>query len=329
MSVQTIGSILWRKANFATENLGINALVYATPVFSLVWLYVSSEAHVPRADLLIIGAAAIITANLLINFEAEIGFGFKSLILALWACGAVVYLRPETWIWDGPGYFQALGLSATVFTLILAFRVARLVGRTSYEDTTTFAIFQNIDLLARRGIVGSNLRDRVVDLDSAQNVEDIGAAYSDVKQDFQAARQTAQIPENQQLLSETEASLDAVVHSKQQGSNFGEFFALIIFAVITVSLSILARPDLDGWTGFLIEMFTIPFSAVIIILTVNVWDFHRDRIGAILYRNPDHGWYGVLFRDSENRRFEQWISVVIGLAVTVAYAFLLWNKWLN
>ena len=294
-----------------------------------MWLYVSSEAHVPRSDLLIIGAAAIITANLLINFEAEIGFGFKSLILALWACGAVVYLRPETWIWDGPGYFQALGLSATVFTLILAFRVARLVGRTSYEDTTTFAIFQNIDLLARRGIVGSNLGDRVVDLDSAQNVEDIGAAYSDVKQDFQAARQTAQIPEDQQLLSETEASLDAVVHSEQQGSNFGEFFALIIFAVITVSLSILARPDLDGWTGFLIEMFTIPFSAVIIFLTVNVWDFHRDRIGAILYRNPDHGWYGVLFRDSENRRFEQWISVVIGLAVTVAYAFLLWNKWLN
>ena len=103
---------------------------------------------------------------------------------------------------------------------------------------------------------------------------------------------------------------------------------MIIFAAITVSLALLARPDVSGWTGFLTEMFTVPFSAVIIFLNISVWDFHRDRIGAILHRNPEHGWYGVLFRDTTNRSFEQGVSIVIGLAVTVAYAFLLWDKWL-
>ena len=45
---------------------------------------------VVQGDYLIIGTAALITANLLIGFEAEIRWGFKSLILSL---GALRYLR--------------------------------------------------------------------------------------------------------------------------------------------------------------------------------------------------------------------------------------------
>ena len=68
------GSIAWRKANIYTTNLGINALAYATPVLSLIWLFSLGQANVTRVDYLVIGAAAIITANLLINFEAEIRY---------------------------------------------------------------------------------------------------------------------------------------------------------------------------------------------------------------------------------------------------------------
>ena len=187
-------NICWRSANLLTDNLGINALAYGIPILSLTWLFLFAEVNVPRIDFLIIGAAAIITANLLINFEAEIGFGFKSLILALWGCGAVVYLRPEQWIWNSVGYFQVLGLSATVFTLILAFRVARLVGRTSYEDNATFSISRNLDLLARRGIMVDESLHKMLLLDSAPNVEDISAAYGNVKQDLQAAHANAHTP---------------------------------------------------------------------------------------------------------------------------------------
>ena len=41
------------------------------------------------------GTAAIITANLTMNFEAEIRWGFRALVLALIACGAIVYLRDD------------------------------------------------------------------------------------------------------------------------------------------------------------------------------------------------------------------------------------------
>ena len=80
------------------------------------------------------GTAAIITANLAMNFEAEIRWGFRALVLALIACGAIVYLRDdvftplgiEPWSWTAGGCFESITLSATVFTLILAFRVAPL-----------------------------------------------------------------------------------------------------------------------------------------------------------------------------------------------------------
>ena len=65
-------SIAWRGANLTSSNLGINAMIYAAPVLSLLWLFFFADAGVARFDYLVIGAAAIITANLLINFEAEI-----------------------------------------------------------------------------------------------------------------------------------------------------------------------------------------------------------------------------------------------------------------
>ena len=325
-----LANITWRAANMLTDNLGINAMSYATPLVALLWLFVFSQVNVARLDYLIIGAAVIISANLLINFEAEIEFGFKALIISLWACGAVVYLRPAGWVWEGSqGYFAVLGLSATLFTLILAFRVSRFVDRTSYEDNTMYSIFHSLDLLARRGVVADQVRENMMSLDAARNIEDTYATYGDIKLNLQSAQSTAQTPDDQQTLSQTEASLDSVIHSKQRGNNFGEFFALIVFAVITVAIALLARPEQSGWTGFLVEMFTFPFCAVIVFLTVNAWDVHRDWLAAVFSRHPESGWYGVLIRDESSRDFEQWASVVIGLAVTVTYAFLLWDKWLG
>ena len=71
-----LGDILWRTANLRTDNLGINALGYATPCFSLTWLFLFSRVGVALPDYLIIGGAAIVATNILINFEAEIRWGF-------------------------------------------------------------------------------------------------------------------------------------------------------------------------------------------------------------------------------------------------------------
>ena len=148
-----VASVMWRIATSQTAGLGIHAMSYGTPVFSLLFLMLAGQVGSVDWDYLAIGTAAIVVANLLINFEADIRFGFKSLIISLWACGAFVYWRGDDLVWRGSGYYELLGVSATVFTLILAFRVARLVGRTTSEDATMFSLFRSLDVLANRGIV--------------------------------------------------------------------------------------------------------------------------------------------------------------------------------
>ena len=119
-------TILWRLANLLSlENPGINALAFLIPILSVVWLVLFSEVNLAKWDYFIMGTLAVITANLLINFQAEIRWGFKALLLTLGTSGAVVYLRDgafenldiDRWHWTAGGYFEALALSATVFTL--------------------------------------------------------------------------------------------------------------------------------------------------------------------------------------------------------------------
>ena len=65
------GTILFRKANLLTDNLGINVIAYAAPVLSLVWLSAFGLIGVARLDWLLWGGALILGANLLV------GLGFR------------------------------------------------------------------------------------------------------------------------------------------------------------------------------------------------------------------------------------------------------------
>ena len=350
-AINGIANVAWRKANLITDNLGINALANTTPVFSLVWLFLFFQVAPERPDYLIIGAVGIITVNLLINSEAEIRFGFKALLLGLWACGAFVYLRDDVlqylpfgeWQWPGETYFGALGLSATVFTLLRSFRVARLSTQTQDEDNRLYTLFQNIDLLARRNVIDHSVRDHILAIDYAVTPEELQDAYQKIRGCLAQAVASNPSPEDGSDLAEAETQLNVIAHSRQQGIEFGELFALIIFGGITVFIGLASRPGVTGWIGFLVEMLVVLFSAVIFFLIINVWDLHRDRAGEILekrlypyqtatdYAGPGvvlYEGYGVAFRDAVNRRFEQMTSVVIGLLVTAAFAALLWQKWM-
>lgn len=330
-------TLCWRNANLITRNLGINAIGYATPVLSLGWLWLFSQAEVARVDYLVIGMAGIVTANLLINFEAEIQMGFKALLISLWACGSFVTLRDEAleavagqgWLWPGDTYLGSLALAATVFTLMLSFRIARLVTRSQREDNTMFALFQNVDALAERGVMESGAQERILEIDGAHAADELKRAYEEAKACFDQAREDGPSDEDRHRLGEAEAQLNSVVHSQRHGIEVGELFALIVFAAITVVLGLLGRPaNVNGWTGFLFEGFIAAFCGVVIFLMVNVWDVHRDRATEILERRGERR-YGVALRDAENRRFEQMTSVAIGLAIVASYTSLLWHKWLN
>ena len=333
----SIANILWRKVNLTTTELGINALSYTTPLFSLLWLFLFAQVNVARIDYLVIGTAAIITANLLINFKAEVRFGFRALILALWSCGAFVYLRDDfmhllpfhDWLWHRETYLGSVGLSATVFILLLTFRVARLAPRTQDEDNRIFALHQAVELLASRNLIAPETSKHILDVDGARNPEKLRIAYTQAKLCFARAAAVYHPDADRKLLADAETQLNMVVHSRQQGVDFGELFSLIIFGGATVLLSLVSRPEVSGWTAFIYEIFSVLFPAVIVFLIVNVWDLHRDRADLVLAAQSGDESYGVIFRDPRSRRFERTVSTIIGLGIAATYAGLLWYKWLD
>ena len=88
MATYAPATIAWRMGNLRSTNLGINAMVYGTPVLSLAWFYLLSTDgvlsrfrldafNIARVDYLVVGVVAIVMANLLINFEAEIRRCFR------------------------------------------------------------------------------------------------------------------------------------------------------------------------------------------------------------------------------------------------------------
>ena len=334
--IQASGNVLWRFGNATTPEVGINAISYATPIFSLVWLFVFFGIELTAPGYLVIGATAIVTTNLLINFEAEIRLGFKALLVSAVSIGTFVYLRDEifewlnvtTWYWTGAGYFEALALSATVFTLLLAFRVARLVSRTSDEAARTFSIFRRANRLVQRNVLRERVKQLVLDIDSAQESAKLNEAYTKILELMVAA--TPKDGTDREVLNQIEADLDALVRSKQVNLVLGEQFALVIIALITIALALLTRPpESEPWPSLLVDMFAMLVSSVIVFLLAYVIDLDQERGNPKIEFNREKGLYKVIFSDIKRRSSDQWVSGIVGVGVISVFAGLLAYKWLG
>ena len=66
--VQGAGAILFRLANILTQSLGINAVYYATPCLTVVWLLILRH-PIPNLPYLAAGTIAIIAANLILSLR--------------------------------------------------------------------------------------------------------------------------------------------------------------------------------------------------------------------------------------------------------------------
>lgn len=334
--IQAAGNVLWRLANLRTEDLGLNAISYATPCFSLGLLLAFSYVNVESGDYLAIGAIAIVTVNILVNFKAEERWGFKALVLALGATGGAVYLRERVfayfgfvdWTWKGTtGYFEALALSATVFTLLLAFRVARLVSRAREENNRAFALFRNVQEMVGRGLLESRIPEQVRQIDYIKG-RDLLRVYADVTRTLHESLENADAVDRERL-SQIQAELDALVHSRQQGINFGELSSLFVFGGLTVILTLTSRPDFGPWGGFLVDLFDMLLASVVVFLTVNVLDLQSDRNSPVLEYRHEYAGVGVHFEDATDRTVERLVSVIAGLLVAITYALLMAHKWLG
>ena len=336
--VNGTAGIMWRKANMADDDIGFNALGYAIPVVAILFLLLFGMAGVSRVDYLIIGVTAIVVANLLINFEAEVRWSFEALILALGGCGTLVYFREEllelagvpNWTWSGDGYFGSIAMAATVFTLLLAFRVARLVTRTGDEENRTFSILRKLDRLVRRGVIAGEVRQCIMDIDETNNQAKLKDHYLKTRKYIADANPLDD--SDRQALNDAEAELDTLVRSKQVSPVLGEIFALLVFAGITIFLTIFTKPtEPEGWIRMLIDLFAMLVSSVIIFLMIYSIDLDRERDAHKLEKTAgaETDEYLLVFPDTERRLFDQWLSVAVGVIIILVYAGLMAHKWVG
>ena len=336
--VNSTAGILWRKANMADDDIGFNALGYAIPVVAILFLFLFGMADVSRVDYLIIGATAIVVANLLINFEAEVRWSFEALILALGGCGTLIYFRDDLiedwlnipkWGWSGDGYFASIAMTATVFTLLLAFRVARLVTRASDEENRTFNILRKLDRLVKQGVIDGDVRHCIMVIDETNKQLILKEYYLKARAYINNA--TPEKDSDQDTLTQVEADLDMLVRSQQTTPVLGEIFALLVFAGITIFLTMFTLPasESEGWIRLLLDMFAMLVSSVIIFLMIYSMDLDRERDAHTLEQATEEEEYLLLFPDTEQRLFDQWLSVAVGVIIILVYAGLLAHKWVG
>ena len=341
--------VLVRKANLATTELTINAVFYLNPVVSLGWLAVFTDIVVPQVDLLIIGAAAIVSVNILLNLDPEYRpdvsrLGFKSLVLGLWAFGAFVYLRDDLLsephlLWTGGAYWTVLTVSATVFTLILSFRISRLTARLATEQHLAVSLFAKCRQLCRRKVLDDSILEHLTGLSgNLSSPNETRNSYQQMADRIECEleeRSDREGHQDVQTLIEVETELNALVHSRQQGREFSEMVALVVFAVITIAIALLARPvsqAMEGqqWPGFLTEMFMVLFAATIAFLVFNLVDRRRSRNVPVLVhtQSADHGTaYRVDLSTNVQLLFERTMSLILSFGMIVSFGFLFYSKW--
>ena len=302
------GSILLRKGNIDSANPATNSLMLLSPLAALFFLSVVGI-ELPRIELFIVGAALIVAINVLIQAKPDeerdysrfgkvnlkgTRLGFTSFILSIWAFGTWILLRdrliPKNWLtWTGNDYWGLLALSATIFALILGFRLARLSTRIREEDDVMFRLFRKSEALVRNEVLDPEAIAPLERLDTA-DMDTLGPAYNEIRTEILAARSKATGDDEKHLL-DLEIDLDVVIHSKQQGRDLVEILSLMAFSLITIILGTLAQPNVaagNPWTSFLMEMFTLIFVSTIAFLSFNLFDIRRERQTPLLVAVKEH-----------------------------------------
>ena len=108
-----VSSILFRKANVLTKNLGINSLVYFRIIISLFLLWLFDQTNAFDQKYFIIGVIIIITANFLINFSNYIDNFYKAVITILLVIWAWSYF--EQYNFFNNGYILIVIISSSIY----------------------------------------------------------------------------------------------------------------------------------------------------------------------------------------------------------------------
>ena len=317
--IDSLAILAFRIANLKTDNIGVNALSFSTPVVALIWLWALSLLKVPHLDYLIIGALGIVAANLLINVDASRRFAYKALVLSLWVFGTIAYFT------DGYSTDVPLELPVTVFILVLAFRVDRLVRRTGQEEEWVFEAFHRIKTLEENEVTTSSkgvealqaASGYLMDIDSYKDTDGLIDAYESTVECLERAAAN-EIPRGE--IREIRRVVDSLAHSRQQGSRFGEFVAILITGALIVTGLMIFNGDRELYgdiTSFLL-------SSVVVFLLFNIADLQRDRRDETL--KVKGGRYIVNFEGVGDREKQQYVSMGTSVLIIAVFVALFFTK---
>ena len=320
--------------------LYLEALAYIKPMVIVLFLLALSLIDVAHLDYLFIGALGIMVSNLLIRIAGSKRGAYKALMVSLWAFGTITY------IFEGYATEVPLELPVTIFILVLAFRVARLVRRTDQEEEWVIDMFHRIRLIDSKQKSGSEVSKTLVKaaesllrIDQHRVPKELEQSYRNMVMLLEKVDRHMVMPSKKidwdkgpvDEISEIRRLVDRLAHSRQQGSRFDEKVAICLTGMLIVGGLLFFNGDGDLYS----EITSFVLSSIVVFLFFNILDLENDRRDRTLRdrtledkeRRRDktprdtYGRYIVTFEDAGNREREQ-ISVVISAVIVVVFAVL-------
>ena len=344
--VNLFGSLLGLRGTIAGKDLRVQSIAYLTPVAGILYLIALSplqeavlgpELAKGISDInwpwFLVGLIGVVSLTLITHFESEEErFGLTSLIVALWASGALIFFRDD-WTWwresiEDPivsnlEYFAFLGTAATIFALLLGFQIGRNEERSRREDQLIFSLLDKLGILFsmsldRRARALENLEG----LDSARYVKDIKLNYDQIISNIDAEPLQTEADD----ISATKAVLNELAHSKQYGRRLSESIPIVLLGVFSIFLAISFRPSIDGvLQGITTDTFVFLLAAVVAYLIFHLFDIYSDRKSSNFTYDDAKG-YRVNFQPSGSKDESVLASILVSVIVC-AYIFLYFVKW--
>lgn len=285
---------------------------------------------IARWDTFIIGTVIILATNIILHARNQSGIyreksklGLTSLVLSIWLVGVIVLYRDRflgswigQWEWNGStDYYSLLGLSATVFILILSFRTLQINDMKRLEDQLTFSLTRKVEVIEWNTEKFEELKEVITVMDKSKPGKKLDDSKEELRQYFRN-KDGLEKMELAKILEE----IDYLVHSKSRARTITEPLVLCSFAVITAIISLLTRPCFIEWNALINDIFSILFVSTIIYLTINLVDQKRERSQPI-----------IDIKSSETSNSWVDISLPIGVCTFLLLTFcaLLYGKWLG
>ena len=335
------GAISFRVASIQSENPGITALSFLTPLFALGillllgWFDISEWSYASiRWDYLFMGATAILSANILLNLRADVRTGYRSLVLCLWVFGAFRYLYGGLpWPW----YYESIAVVTGILAIAVGFRSERFVRRSQMEEALSIDILHSLTwLIDKYGSIDAhrqcleNARGQFLRAHSpekAKTMEDSDKnSHMEMVKVLSSLRKRIDSEQDQETISKCLRSADELILSRAHGNNFGEKVALFVLAMASAGISLVLRSPFSGEKElFAIDalvgnFFSILIGPVAIFLYFHVVDLERDRSQKIYDEELAKLGDLKIIREIHDRSGEKRIASTILIVTFVVYA---------